>query len=334
MRSLITKISIGIALLCVIVVLVVSVLAYKAVPEKIEYGMSFNTFYAEELGLNPRDVYDAFLDELQVKKLRLAAHWTMVEPIRNQYDFRELDYQLQRAQEENVEVIFAVGRRLPRWPECHVPAWADALSWDEQKEEIRKYLKVVVNRYKDNSAIIYWQVENEPYLAAFAYEHCGDLDEAFLEEEIALVKSLDPMRPVLVTDSGNIGTWFGAYKNGDVFGTSMYIHLWTPELGQFRTIVPPWFYRAKENVMALLYGKKDTLLIELSAEPWLIAPLTEVDVEIQYSRMDIEKFEDIIEYAKHSRYDTQYLWGGEWWYWLKEKGHMEMWERGVELLQE
>jgi len=328
------KLGIGIALMCVAVVLMVAALAYKPVPEKIEYGMSFNTFYAEELGLNSREVYESFITELGIKKLRLAAHWTMVEPTRDRYDFTELDYQLRRAEEEGVDVIFAVGRRLPRWPECHVPAWAAELSWDEQKEEIREYLHAVVMRYKDNPAITYWQVENEPYLAAFAYEHCGELDKEFLKEEIELVQALDPTRPVLVTDSGNIGTWFGAYKNGDAFGTSMYIHLWTPELGQFRTIVPPWFYRVKENVMALLYGQKETFLIELSAEPWLIAPLTEVDVETQYSRMDLEKFEDIIEYARKSRYDTQYLWGGEWWYWLKQKGHPEMWERGKKLLQE
>lgn len=49
--------------------------------------------------------------------------------------------------------------------------------------------------------------------------------------------------------------------------------------------------------------------------------------------MDIVKFNEIIEYAKGTRYEKQYLWGGEWWYWLREHGHTEMWERGGNYFQ-
>jgi hypothetical protein len=111
----------------------------------------------------------------------------------------------------------------------------------------------------------------------------------------------------------------------------VYIHFWNPELGQFRTIIPPWFYRVKESLLALFYGEKETMLIELSAEPWLLEPITNVDIETQYSRMDLEKLNDILEYAKDTRYEKQYLWGAEWWYWLDKKGHPEMWERGRKL---
>lgn len=306
-------------------------LAREEVPERITYGLSFNVLYAEELGLDPREVFDAFIDELGVRHFRLAAHWTMVEPEQDRYDFSELDYQLLRAEEVGADVVFSVGRRLPRWPECHVPQWAASLSWEEQKTEIREYITAVVNRYKAHPSITYWQVENEPYLGVFAYEHCGALDEDFLMEEIALVKSLDGTRPILVTDSGNIGTWIGAYRAGDAFGTSMYVYFWNPELGQFRSILPPWFYRAKANLMALLFGDKETILIELAAEPWLVEPVTNVDLETQYSRMNLEKFEGIIEYARASRFDKQYLWGGEWWYWLKLQGETHMWEKGIEI---
>jgi len=113
-----------------------------------------------------------------------------------------------------------------------------------------------------------------------------------------------------------------------MFGTSVYVYFWNPELGQFRTVLPPWVYRAKERLIALFYGKKDTVLIELSAEPWLIAPVAETDLDIQFSRMDVHKFNDILAYARDTRYSMQYLWGAEWWYWLKLKGHSEMWERG------
>lgn len=327
------KLLIGLLILVVFLAGTVWWLARKPVPPHITYGMSFNTPYARELGLDWKEVYDAILDDLKVRHLRLAAHWPMVEPEEGVYDFSELDYQLKRANEVGADVIFAVGRRLPRWPECHVPEWGLHLPWDEQKEQIRQYLEVVVDRYKDDPAIIYWQVENEPYLQVFAKDYCNDLDEAFLIEEIQLVHTLDPTRPILVTDSGNLGLWAKAYQHGDAFGTSVYVYFWNPELGQFRTVMPPWFYRVKENIIKLFYGNKPTFLIELSAEPWLVAPVTSVDLETQYSRMNLDKVNEIIDYAKETRYDKQYLWGAEWWYWLKKQGRSEIWDRGREIFQ-
>lgn len=332
-KAVIKKIAIITTIVFAGIALIFFILARKEVPEKITYGISYNVPYVLELGLDPDEVFDAFIGDLGVRNFRLSAHWQLIEPTRNQYDFSWMDTDLKKVEAVDGHVIFGVGRRLPRWPECHVPLWAKALTWEEQKQEIREYITAVVTRYKNSSAITHWQVENEPYLGIFAHEYCGDLDEAFLAEEVALVKSLDPSRPVLVTDSGNLGTWKGAYTHGDVFGTSVYVYFWNPELGQFKTILPPWFYRAKEGVMSLLYGEKETMLIELALEPWLLEPVTQVPIEVQYSRMDIEKFNEIIDYARDTRYSKQYLWGGEWWYWLKEQGSAEMWNRGKELFQ-
>jgi len=309
------------------IALFIAILAWRPVPEEIQYGMSFNTLYARELGLDWRATYDALLDDLKVRHLRLAAHWPMTEPSPGVYNFTELDYQISRAKEVGAEVVLAVGRRLPRWPECHIPAWARDLSWEEKQDHLRDYIEEVVTRYRDEPHIRYWQVENEPYLEVFAFEHCGPLDEAFLHEEIELVRSLDDTRPILVTDSGNLGTWFGAYSAGDVFGTSVYIHFWNPELGQFRTILPPWFYRIKDNVMRLRYGPQETMLIELAAEPWLLEPIVDVPVETQLTRMNLEMIKDSVDYAERTRYQKQYLWGGEWWYWLKQEyGRDGIWE--------
>lgn len=309
-------------------------LAQKPVPEQITYGMSFNTPYARELGLDWRETYDAILDDLGVRHLRLAAHWPMVEPMPNVYNFSEIDYQIQRAEEVGAEVVLAVGRRLPRWPECHTPDWIKDSNMAERNAAQLRYMEVVVNRYKDSPAVVYWQVENEPFLSVFAFEHCGELDEAFLDREISLVRDIDPTREIIITDSGNLGTWHGAYSRGDLFGTSVYVHFWNPELGQFETWLPPWFYRVKENITALLYGKKETVLIELSAEPWLLEPIVDVPIEVQFTRMNLQKFEDILEYAEATRYETQYLWGAEWWYWLKLQGKPEMWNRGKKLYEQ
>lgn len=322
---------ISIAILLLLLVLGVAFLAQKEKPATITYGMSFNTLYARELGLDWQETYEAIITDLGVRHLRLAAHWPMIEGERDVYNFTEMDYQIKRAEEVGADVILAVGRRLPRWPECHVPTWAESLPAEVRNEEQLAYMKLVVERYKNSPAVKIWQVENEPFLRAFAFEHCGELDTDFLDKEIALVRSLDSTRPILVTDSGNLGTWQGAYQRGDIFGTSVYVHFWNPDLGQFKTFLPPWFYRAKENLMALLYGRRPAYLIELSAEPWLIEPIASVPISVQFTRMDIDKFNDILKYAEDTRFDTQYLWGAEWWYWLLLQGEPAFWQRGQEL---
>ena len=327
---------IGVFLLLFLGVLAIAIffLAQKPVPQKITYGMSFNTMYARELGLDWKETYDAMLNDLKIRHFRLAAHWPMVEPQPNVYNFSELDYQIKRAEETHSTVIFAVGRRLPRWPECHTPEWAQSMSVEDRNRSQIAYMETVINRYKDSPAITVWQIENEPFLKVFAFSHCGELDTKFLDQEIALAKKLDGTRPILVTDSGNLGTWKGAWTRGDMFGTSVYVHFWNPELGQFRTFMPPWLYRVKDNAAQFFYGKKNSVLIELSAEPWLLEPISKVPLETQFTRMNLEKFEDILNYAKDTRYDQQFLWGAEWWYWLKLQNHPEMWDRGKELFAE
>ena len=326
------KILMSSALGVCIVALFLGMLAYRPVPDQIEYGATFSKFFADELGVDWIDVYQAALDDLKIRKFRLVAYWPSIEPERDTYDFSDLDYQITEASARDAEVILAIGRRLPRWPECHTPQWVGTMPWEEQKMELRQYLTAVVERYKDEPAITMWQIENEPYLHAYAGHICGELDEEFLKEEIALVKKLDPSRKVLVTDSGNLGTWYKPYSVGDAFGTSVYVHFWTPELGQFRTVQPPALYRMKTNLMRL-WGDKPSVLIELSGEPWLVEPVTKVPVDTQLSRMDLEKFQEIIQYAEATRFDQQYLWGVEWWYWMRERGHGEFWNYAKTLFQ-
>ncbi|MBP9760558.1 MAG: beta-galactosidase, partial [Candidatus Pacebacteria bacterium] len=293
----------------------------------IQYGVSFNTMYAGELGLDWREVYTAVLDDLQVRHLRLAAHWPMVEPKNDEWNFEELDTQVRMAEERHADIVLALGRRLPRWPECHVPEWAQGMTWEEQKNELRTYLRKVVEQYKESPAVVYWQVENEPFLTVYAHEKCGDLDTTFLDEEVALVRELDPTRPILVTDSGNLGLWYGAYKRGDSFGTSVYRYLWNETTGPIQSILPAETYILKRTTMSILFGAKESMLIELSVEPWLNKPIVDTDIKVQLERMDVEKFEGILDYAQKTRFEKQYLWGAEWWYWLRTQGRPGMWDR-------
>jgi hypothetical protein len=321
-------------IILIIILILVSVYFYlskRPVPEKIDYGVSFNTLYARELNLDWEIVYRAILDELEVRRFRLAAHWNMVEPEDDQWNFSELDKQVELAKEKDAKIILAVGRRLPRWPECHVPHWAINKEWKDQKSEILEYIEVVVNRYKGYENIIYWQVENEPYLEVFATEHCGQLDENFLKEEIDFLKKIDSTRPVLVTDSGNLGTWYKPWSHGEIFGTSVYVYLWNKEIGPFKSYLPPSFYRFKTSLMEILVKDKKSILVELSLEPWLLQPVVETPIKTQLERMNIEKFREIVDFAKDTRFEEQYLWGAEWWYYMNQNGHPEFWEEAKKI---
>ena len=319
--------------LCIILILFVIffALSFKDDPKNISYGVTFSKPYSDYLGLPSREVFTSILDDLKVRKFRLVAYWSEVEKIKDEFNFTDIDFEVREAQKRNADVILAVGRRLPRWPECHVPAWAKNMSWDDQKKEILAYITETVKHFQTYENIKYWQVENEPYLSVFAKENCGNLDEDFLQEEIALIKKLDPTRPILVTDSGNLGLWSGAWRAGDVFGTSVYMYLWNPTIGEIKSIYAPSFYKVKTNLMSFLHGAKKSFLIELSLEPWLIEPIINVPIVTQIDRMDTPKFDEILNFAEKTGFDEQYLWGVEWWYLMKTKGHPEYWEKAKDI---
>lgn len=295
--------------------------------DKPSYGVSFSKFHTDELGLDFKSTYLAILDDLGVRKFRFSAHWPIIEPQEGKYNFSELDFQIEEAEKRNAEVILAVGRRLPGWPECHIPNWAKDLKPIHREEKILDIIGQTVNRYKNSKSIKYWQVENEPFLAFFSKEACGSLDEDFLDKEIELVRSLDPTRQIIVTDSGEFGTWYQAYRKADVFGTSLYLYVWWKDpVGPFRYPIWPGFFNIKNNLMKLFFSTKPSFVIELSSEPWLRKPIVETDIDTQFERMGIDKFKEMVDFSSKTGFDTFYLWGAEWWYWLKLKGYSEHWD--------
>ena len=301
-------------------------------PDKLTYGVSFSRFHADELNLDWKETYLAILNDLKVKNFRFSAHWPLTEPEEGKYNFEELDFQIKEAQKAGASVILAVGRRLPGWPECHDPDWVKSLAKDERQKQILDYIKTVVGRYKGYENIKYWQVENEPFLSFFSKQTCGELDEDFLNKEIVLVNELDSQRPILITDSGEFGTWYKAYKRGDVFGTSMYLYIWWRYgIGPFRYPISPIFFRIKHSLVKLIFGDKPAIVIELSTEPWLLQPIIKTPVETQLQRMGIDKFNEMIDFSSKTGFDTLYFWGAEWWYWMKLQGHDELWLRAKEV---
>ena len=303
--------------------------------EDFEYGVSFSKFHTDELGLDWKEAYLAILNDLEVKNFRFSAHWPITEPEKDKYNFTELDFQFKEAEKKNASVILAVGHRLPGWPECHTPGWVEELSNGEHEQELLKYIETVVNRYKNSPALKYWQIENEPFLVYFSRAYCGKHNERvgeILGKEITLVRRLDLDHPIMVTDSGEFGDWFRAYSRGDAFGMSLYLYVWPRSIGfPIRYPITPAFFRIKHALVRLIYGSKPAMVVELSAEPWLLQPIIEIPVETQLKRMGMDKFNEVIDFSSKSGFNDFYLWGAVWWYWMKLKGYPDHWERAKEL---
>jgi len=293
--------------------------------EDVGYGITFSPKQAENLGMDWQETFLAILNDLQVRRLRLSAYWNEVEPNINEYSWERLDWQINEASKVNAEIILAVGGRLPRWPECHFPAWTADISGEQKDAELLEYIEAVIKRYQGNKNIIAWQVENEPFLINFG--ECPKLDKELLDREIALVRALDN-RQIIITDSGELSAWLPAAKRADIFGTTMYLNTYSKLLQSYvRYPIEPGFFRFKKNITRLFSRLEKWLVIELQAEPWGPKQFQDLSKEERSLTMDLEKFKNIIEFSRQTGFQEFYLWGAEWWYWEKTvNGDGGIWE--------
>ncbi len=292
--------------------------------EKPIYGLNFSQKYATDLGLNWQEAYLHILDELKPKNLRISAHWDLIEKEPNKFDFRDLNWQVEEAQKRNINIILAIGRRTPRWPECHTPQWAKNLPEKQKQNLILRLLEKEVNHFKKYPNIIYWQVENEPKLDIFGECPNGDLN--FLDKEIKLVKSKDK-RLIVLTDSGELSTWMKISKKADILGTSMYKTVWNPYWGFSSYPFPASYYYYKTKINKFFHKNlKKVIITELQGEAWSNAPLNTLPINEQLKSMDAEKLKKNLKYAQYSGLNEIYIWGAEWWYWLKLHGNDSLWK--------
>ncbi len=287
-----------------------------------EFGVTFSVKQAQELGLDWKKTYTEILDDLGVRNFRIPVYWDRIEFNRGEFNFEDVDYMVSEAEKRNAKIILAIGQRVPRWPECHTPAWAADLKSEKYQEEVLKMMKEVVTRYQKSDAITTWQVENEPLLSIFG--ECPPSDVKFLRREADFVRALDSTRPVLITDSGELSFWLRVSAIADELGISMYRITWNPVVGYFFYPLTPTFYQNKV-LYSQLFVKK-VIVTELQAEPWADRPLPEVSIEDQLKTMNIDLFRGNIEFAKRANFEKVFLWGVEWWYWMKQQGHSEFWD--------
>lgn len=298
--------------------------------KKIIWGITFSQKYSQMLGLDWKKTYISILDDLAAKELRLIAYWDLIEKQDSLYDFQDLDWQINEATKRNAKITLVLGRKVPRWPECHEPKWLKNRNYEYRNEKLFDYIKAVIERYKENNFIWAWQVENEPL---FFFGECPKPDKNLLKKEIAFVRSLDKSnRPIVITESGEFRLWFNIARFGDIVGHTLYRKVWMDKLEKYASYpFPPVFYARKTWLINKIL-KKRVICSELQAEPWGALLPSDLTKEEKDKTMDIIKLKEVIQFAKNTGNDFFYLWGAEWWYWEKEKNKNDVFWKEIKNL--
>ncbi len=299
-------------------------------------GATFIQPYAEFYGLDPEETLTAITDDLGFEHLRLVSYWNVHEPEQGEYDFTDLDWQFEHAEERDISVSLAIGLRQPRWPECHMPTWAEHMEMEEWYPHLKDYMEVVIDRYKDSPVLVSYQLENEFLLEVFG--HCPDHTRERLVDSFNFVKELDPTRPVIVSRSNNATpSWPVGEPRADIIGASIYKRVWDGTLTEryFEYPLPPWFYAFLAGGAKLTTGV-DTVIHELQAESWLPRgmDMRTASTEELYKSMNPDMLADRFEYGRATAIREIDLWGVEWWYSRKvNDGDSSLWDVAREQLR-
>lgn len=292
-----------------------------------EFGATWSKPYAESLGIDWKAGYVAMLDDLGLRKVRIPVYWDEVEPSPGVQAFGDVDWQIAEASKRGAKVILSLGMRVPRWPECHIPAWAKDMEHAELLEKAREATGRAVERYRHEQAIVEWQVENESFLK---FGDCPKISKEDLAAEIDVVRDLDA-RPVLLQDPGEFSTWMKSAPLADDLGVSLYRLVWDKHVGYVHWPGIAGAYR----VRAAIAGRyvRRVINTEMQAEPWTTTPIVDMPIDEQLRQMNPKVLASNVRYARRIGFPETYFWGVEWWYWLKQQGRPEMWDAGKALIK-
>lgn len=331
--------------LLIISVLISSVHAQN----NIRVGTTFSKQQCVYLGLDWKETYQEIL-KLDWDILRLGAYWSEIETEENKFDFEELDWQIQQAKRRGIPVVLTIGMKAPRWPEYFIPTWfgtKSRLSYSEKisnnkalKKYLLRFITNVMERYRDENAINFIQVENEA-LNKFGGKN-WQLSKKFLAQEIQLVSSLDALkRPVILTTAtypnkflrilANVFTKGSWLKDNlalcDILGINVYPTIGQKTLGirHYVKSLPAHRSERFDYILKMAHKKDvDVWVMELQAEPWEPGELVHTQKHNPPS-ISPEAVETYYAELKNAGFKTIFLWGVEYWYYQKKVNTNEQW---------
>lgn len=275
-----------------------------------QFGVSFSLKQCRSFDIDPAKTLDWLLHDAGFRRFRLMSYWNEHEKQPGKLDFTTLDKQVAAIEKAGGVITLCLGARQPRWPENHWPNWAWQLPKKQRSEALLRYIEAVVTRYKDRKSVISYQLENEALLENFGER--PEVDRARLKQEYALVKNLDPAKPIIMTTSTSWGIPIRR-PIPDQVGFSYYHTLYNK--GGYRTAtIQPWIHRLRKNLVKVIH-RKPTFIHELQLEPWGPTAIWKMPISEQDKSMSPAHVETNLTLAKKIKAPPIDLWGGEWWYW-------------------
>ena len=293
--------------------------------QPLTYGVSFIPDYAASLGTDPQKAMDALLG-IGVKNFRLVSYWSDAESTQGAYDFSQLDWQFQKAEQAHAHVILTLGLRQPRWPECHMPDWATNEPANTRQAQLQAYMTAVIDRYKASPALQSYQLENEFFLKGFGIcdQIPGAEDRAHLVSEYNLIKKTDPNHQVIVGRSNNALGFPVGQPQPDEFSISVYKRVWDAQVTHryIEYPYPAWFYGFLAGVQKI-FNHKDMVVGELQAEAWPPngQSIQNTSLTEQNKSLNAARLQGRFVYGKQTGMRQIYLWGAEYWYYRDQVLH-------------
>ncbi|MBD3426903.1 MAG: hypothetical protein GF409_06700 [Candidatus Omnitrophica bacterium] len=337
--------------------LIVSRCAFACAGEDL-VGTTFSQIQCAYLDMDSERTYRAVL-RMGFGIIRLGSYWNRIEPSEGVYDFTELDRQLEEAHRKKIPVVLTVGIKAPRWPEYFIPEWlrrkarlargGDVARNPVLREAALGFIEKVVTRYRDNSAVKYWQVENE------ALNRIGPdnwyIGPGFLEEEVELVRRLDrSRRPIVLTVATypnlflrilrRVGSKYDNIEENlslcDVLGINVY-----PDVGHKLWLFPLYFRTDTKRPRKYFRRIHDRIkqagkvpwVTELQAEPWEPGHLVYTGKE-QPRTGRREKTVGTFDMLRSMGFGTVLLWGCEFWLYRARRYGDHRWTESIGALLE
>lgn len=280
------------------------------------YGVSFSLKQCRAFNIDPSDTL-AWLLKQGWRRFRLMSYWDEHEKQPGTYDFGALDAQIRQIHAAGGVVTLCLGARQPRWPENHWPDWAWKTSKAKRTTALLQYLQTVVERYKSESCIISYQLENEALLQSFGRR--AEIDRKRLRAEFALVKRLDPKRPIIMSTSNSWGIPLRR-PLPDIVGFSYYHTVWNRKLSRYTTAGHhTLIHRIRATLIRVLLQRR-SFIHELQCEPWGPKAIWEMSTTEQDKSMSIAQIHTSLAAAQSLAIYPVDLWGAEWWYWRSKHG--------------
>src|SRR5205814_3670091 len=315
----------------------------------VQVGISFSPSRAGYLGLDYRSAFKR-LEAMHFRVIRLSSYWDQVDS--EGYD--QLDWLMNEAQRARQPIVLTVGMKALGWPEFFIPASVTDLATLNQGQDVASdsslraatlaFVEATVLRYRDNPALVGWQIENEPFNRPGPQRLW--IDAKFLRAEITSVRQLDGRhRPLIVNAFSHVNLVFdqasarqgfdlrqllgfdadsaesdslAVLNRGDVLGLDVYTAIGYQFLGQdhLSRADADWPDRlARVRDLAKRQGKQ-AWITEAQAEPWESTEDTYTDPKSTSPAAIRSVFENL----KDAGYGTVLFWGSEYWLWRADNG--------------